>query len=72
MLELANRLKTVKVSASAAMTDKARELRYAGVKIVSLSSGEPIFRRRRMRSMLRIARRWRATPSIPRSPGPSR
>jgi len=43
MPELANRLKTVKVSASAAMTDKARDLRAAGVKIVSLSSGEPDF-----------------------------
>jgi aspartate aminotransferase len=43
MPELANRLKTVKVSASAAMTDKARELRAAGVKIVGLSSGEPDF-----------------------------
>lgn len=43
MPELANRLKTVKVSASAAMTDKARELRDAGVKIVGLSSGEPDF-----------------------------
>jgi aspartate aminotransferase len=43
MPELANRLKTVKVSASAATTDKARELRDAGVKIVSLSSGEPDF-----------------------------
>jgi aspartate aminotransferase len=43
MLELANRLKNVKVSASAAMTDRARELRAEGVKIVSLSSGEPDF-----------------------------
>ena len=43
MPELADRLKTVKVSASAAMTDKARELRDAGVKIVGLSSGEPDF-----------------------------
>src|SRR6266700_1220304 len=43
MPELANRLKTVKISASAAMTDKARDLRAAGVKIVSLSSGEPDF-----------------------------
>ncbi|MEY9590665.1 aspartate aminotransferase [Bradyrhizobium yuanmingense] len=43
MPELASRLKTVKVSASAAMTDKARELRDAGVKIVGLSSGEPDF-----------------------------
>ena len=43
MLEFANRLKSVKVSASAAMTDKARELRSQGVKIISLSSGEPDF-----------------------------
>src|SRR5258705_11617737 len=43
MLEFANRLKSVKISASAAMTDKARELRDAGVKIISLSSGEPDF-----------------------------
>src|SRR5258708_10796947 len=43
MLEFANRLKSVKISASAAMTDKARELRDQGVKIVSLSSGEPDF-----------------------------
>ncbi|MCK1281059.1 pyridoxal phosphate-dependent aminotransferase [Bradyrhizobium sp. 61] len=43
MPELANRLKTVKISASAAMTDKARDLRAAGVKIVGLSSGEPDF-----------------------------
>src|SRR3977135_1579713 len=43
MPEFANRLKSVKVSASAAMTDKARELRDQGVRIVSLSSGEPDF-----------------------------
>src|SRR5712692_4580746 len=43
MLEFANRLRSVKVSASAAMTDKARELRDEGVKIISLSSGEPDF-----------------------------
>src|SRR5258708_40046212 len=43
MLEFANRLKSVKISASAAMTDKARELRAEGVKIISLSSGEPDF-----------------------------
>ncbi len=43
MPEIADRLKKVKVSASAAMTDKARELRAQGVKIVSLSSGEPDF-----------------------------
>jgi aspartate aminotransferase len=39
----ADRLRSVKVSASAAMTDKARELRAQGVQIVSLSSGEPDF-----------------------------
>jgi aspartate aminotransferase len=43
MLQLAERLKGVKVSASAAMTDKARELRSQGVQIISLSSGEPDF-----------------------------
>ena len=40
---LADRLRSVKVSASAAMTDKAVELRAQGVQIVSLSSGEPDF-----------------------------
>jgi len=39
----ADRLSDVKVSASAAMTDRARELRAAGVRIISLSSGEPDF-----------------------------
>jgi aspartate aminotransferase len=43
MFELADRLKNVKVSASAAMTRKVRELRAQGVKIVGLSSGEPDF-----------------------------
>src|SRR5258708_16258539 len=43
MLEFANRWKSVKMSASAAMTDKARELRAAGDKIISLSSREPDF-----------------------------
>lgn len=43
MLDVANRLKNVKVSASAAMTDKARALRAQGVQIISLSSGEPDF-----------------------------
>ena len=43
MFKPARRLKNVKVSASAAMTDKARELRAQGVKIVGLSSGEPDF-----------------------------
>ena len=43
MFKPARRLKDVKISASAAMTDRARELRAKGVKIVSLSSGEPDF-----------------------------
>ena len=43
MFEPAERLKNVKVSASAAMTRKVRELRAQGVKIISLSSGEPDF-----------------------------
>src|SRR6201990_499088 len=43
MFEPAERLKSVKVSASSAMTRKVRELRAQGVKIVGLSSGEPDF-----------------------------
>lgn len=43
MFEPAERLKNVKPSASAAMTRRARELRAQGVKVVSLSSGEPDF-----------------------------
>ena len=43
MFEVAERLRNVKVSASAAMTRKVRELRAQGVKIVGLSSGEPDF-----------------------------
>lgn len=43
MFEVSERLKNVKVSASAAMTRKVRELRAEGVKIVGLSSGEPDF-----------------------------
>ena len=43
MFKTARRLKDVKISASAAMTDRARELRAQGVKIISLSSGEPDF-----------------------------
>lgn len=39
----ADRLNGIGVSASAAMTDKARELKAEGLKIVSLSSGEPDF-----------------------------
>jgi aspartate aminotransferase len=43
MFEAADRIKNVKISASAAMTDRARDLRAQGVKIISLSSGEPDF-----------------------------
>ena len=43
MFEVAERLRNVKVSASAAMTRKVRDLRAQGVKIVGLSSGEPDF-----------------------------
>ncbi|MBL8697601.1 MAG: pyridoxal phosphate-dependent aminotransferase [Alphaproteobacteria bacterium] len=43
MFQPADRLKSVKISASAAMTDKARELRAKGIKVISLSVGEPDF-----------------------------
>ena len=43
MFQVSDRLKNVKVSASAAMTRKVRDLRAEGVKIVGLSSGEPDF-----------------------------
>jgi aspartate aminotransferase len=43
MPELAHRLAEVKVSASAAMTARARELRAQGIEVISLSSGEPDF-----------------------------
>ena len=43
MFEVSERLRNVKISASAAMTRKVRELRAQGVKIVGLSSGEPDF-----------------------------
>ncbi|MFV0491348.1 MAG: pyridoxal phosphate-dependent aminotransferase [Pseudorhodobacter sp.] len=39
----ADRLKDVTISASAAMTDKATELKAQGLKVISLSSGEPDF-----------------------------
>ncbi len=39
----ADRLKNVSISASAAMTQRARELAAKGIKVVSLSSGEPDF-----------------------------
>ena len=40
---LADRLRDVTISASAAMTDKARRLKAAGHRIISLSAGEPDF-----------------------------
>lgn len=43
MPAIANRLKNVSVSASAAMTQRARDLAAQGIKVVSLSSGEPDF-----------------------------
>ncbi len=43
MFQPARRLADVKVSASAAMTDRARALRASGVKVIGLSSGEPDF-----------------------------
>lgn len=43
MPELAQRIAQVKVSASAAMTARARDLRAQGVQVLSLSSGEPDF-----------------------------
>ncbi|TGT79010.1 aspartate transaminase, partial [Mesorhizobium sp. M8A.F.Ca.ET.161.01.1.1] len=43
MPSTADRLKNVSVSASAAMTQRARELSAQGIKVVSLSSGEPDF-----------------------------
>ncbi|GAJ92221.1 pyridoxal phosphate-dependent aminotransferase [Agrobacterium rhizogenes] len=43
MPTLADRLKTVSISASAAMTQRARDLASKGINVVSLSSGEPDF-----------------------------
>lgn len=40
---LATRLATVEVSASAAMTQRAREMTRAGARVLSLSTGEPDF-----------------------------
>ncbi|MBX9701332.1 MAG: aspartate transaminase, partial [Acetobacteraceae bacterium] len=41
MPSLARRLSDVKVSASAAMTARARDLRAQGIQVISLSNGEP-------------------------------
>src|SRR5689334_8373414 len=43
MPELARRLADVKVSASAAMTQRAREMRARGISVISLANGEPDF-----------------------------
>ncbi|MCJ9670728.1 MULTISPECIES: pyridoxal phosphate-dependent aminotransferase [unclassified Neorhizobium] len=43
MPSIADRLKNVSIPASAAMTQRARELAAKGIKVVSLSSGEPDF-----------------------------
>ena len=43
MPELARRLAEVKVSASAAMAARAREMRERGVRVISLANGEPDF-----------------------------
>ncbi|TBB77986.1 pyridoxal phosphate-dependent aminotransferase [Rhizobium ruizarguesonis] len=43
MSAVSDRLKNVSISASAAMTQRARELAANGIKVVSLSSGEPDF-----------------------------
>jgi hypothetical protein len=66
MPALAKRLDEFQVSASVRMTMMGRELAAKGVKVVSLASGEPDFRRRRTRSRPRTAPRARATPSTRR------
>ncbi|WP_112198234.1 pyridoxal phosphate-dependent aminotransferase [Rahnella sp. NRRL B-41462] len=43
MPDIADRLKNVSVSASVAMTQKARDLAAAGVNVIALSTGEPDF-----------------------------
>ncbi|KXV23227.1 aspartate aminotransferase, partial [Acetobacter malorum] len=40
---LADRLNGISISASAAMTDKATALKAEGIRVISLSSGEPDF-----------------------------
>ena len=64
--KLAERLRNVKVSASAAMTRKVRELRAEGVKIVGLSSGEPDFPTPPHAIEAAIGRRLPARPNIRR------
>ena len=66
MFEVAERLRNVKVSASAAMTRKVRELRAQGVKIVGLSPASPTSPRRCTPSRPPTRRPWPATPSIRR------
>ena len=43
MPAIADRLKNVSVSASATMSQRARDLAANGIKVISLSSGEPDF-----------------------------
>ena len=43
MPDIADRLKNVTVSASVAMTQKARDLAAQGIDVVGLSTGEPDF-----------------------------
>lgn len=43
MPAIADRLKNVSISASAAMTQRARDLAAEGIKVISLSAGEPDF-----------------------------
>ncbi|MEK1927751.1 MAG: pyridoxal phosphate-dependent aminotransferase [Rhizobium giardinii] len=43
MPAIADRLKNVSISASAAMTQRARDLAAQGIKVISLSAGEPDF-----------------------------
>ena len=43
MPTIADRLKNVSISASAAMTQRARDLAAEGIKVISLSAGEPDF-----------------------------
>ena len=66
MFEPAERLKSVKVSASAAMTRKVRELRAQGVKIVGLSSGDPTQVAGERHRGWRTRPRWPARPSTRR------
>lgn len=62
----ADRLNGIGISASAAMTDKASALKAEGVKIVSLSSGEPDFPTPNMSWTPRLPQHAQVTPNIRR------